>query len=757
MITSLIIKNIATYDHAHGVTINDLKRVNFFFGFNGSGKSTIANYLRDLTLDVVDQNPIFSDCSNIGYDSKQHQILTFCEKFTEVNFKKSPDFKGVFSLNQANEQIDIKIKAEETSIKNYEAFITKCTNRIDSITRDKETKRELLLNHCWNQRTSFKNLGDINLVHSGSKPNHFDKIQAILQNPSSEVLSIKELFEQYKNLYEKDLKEIKIQVDTESYFQIRRLENKLNQLLFEVIVGKEDVGIAELIQKLNSRSWVEQGTKLLQPTDSICPFCQNETIDQNLREQFENYFDETYKGKIKEIKELKDDYSRISENFSKDIKELQKIFNPENIVSDLAQSLTSLFDDNLKIINYKIEHSNEKKTILSLNSQKTTLSLIINRIKQNNELYNDLDTSKEKLIGDIWNYMAENCSQEIKDYGNKKIKYKRILDKLTNRKSVYDSKITLARQNIESLRSQTVNTKDAVDKINIILKNAGFEGFEIAEKDTVNNISRYFLKRPNSTNVNPVFDSLSEGEKNFISFLYFYQLCLGTDDLKNNSSKKKIIVIDDPVSSLDSQALFIVSTLIHSLIQRKADDPNPDRKLLKNTNISQVLILTHNIYFYKEVSFDRRPICTDYWHYKISKLNNKTSVTGNYNKTVFDDYSLMWQTLRETKAALPNNPSLNIMISNAMRRIIESYISFVGYGNQSWGALSNEDQTDPSYYIKCAFISTINDESHKTSALDSAYYQKIIHEQPQILFDVFSSIFKKIGQEHYEMMMEEKL
>ena len=38
MITSLLIKNVASYDASDGVEINDLKRVNFFFGFNGTGK-----------------------------------------------------------------------------------------------------------------------------------------------------------------------------------------------------------------------------------------------------------------------------------------------------------------------------------------------------------------------------------------------------------------------------------------------------------------------------------------------------------------------------------------------------------------------------------------------------------------------------------------------------------------------------------------------------------------------------------------------
>jgi len=92
-----------------------------------------------------------------------------------------------------------------------------------------------------------------------------------------------------------------------------------------------------------------------------------------------------------------------------------------------------------------------------------------------------------------------------------------------------------------------------------------------------------------------------------------------------------------------------------------------------------------------------------------------------------------------------------------MRRIIESYVNFIGYGTDSWGAILNLNQQEPTYYIKSAFISIINDESHKITALDGVYYQKIINEQPQILFDVFKEIFTTIGKDHYEMMLDEQL
>ncbi|HBX61633.1 MAG TPA: hypothetical protein DEG63_00820 [Flavobacteriaceae bacterium] len=157
------------------------------------------------------------------------------------------------------------------------------------------------------------------------------------------------------------------------------------------------------------------------------------------------------------------------------------------------------------------------------------------------------------------------------------------------------------------------------------------------------------------------------------------------------------------------------------------------------------------------MSFNKRPICTDYWHYNITKINNKSEIKGDYNKTVHDDYSLLWNTIKELKQNLPQNKNLNIVIANSMRRIIESYVSFIGYGNDSWSSLLELDESDPTYYIKCAFISIINDQSHKTSPMDGIYYQKLTNEQPQVLFDVFKEIFRSIGKYHYEMMLDEEI
>ena len=46
MIKSITMKNCASYDSV-GVNLENCDKINFIYGHNGSGKSTISNYLSD--------------------------------------------------------------------------------------------------------------------------------------------------------------------------------------------------------------------------------------------------------------------------------------------------------------------------------------------------------------------------------------------------------------------------------------------------------------------------------------------------------------------------------------------------------------------------------------------------------------------------------------------------------------------------------------------------------------------------------------
>ena len=746
MIDKILLKDINTYNQI--VEVTGLSNVNFFFGSNGSGKSTVAKLLYNESKPSIEKDRKFAQCRVSGFDSNREEILVFDEKYVERNFISNKELSGLFTLNEGNKEIDDKIKEKQEEIKKLESYFEILSSREKKIEKALRDKYNYLKENCWWERNSFDTFYEIELEYSRNKDNHLKNLRNYLPlDATTKELTLEILSSRYKDLYEVKRKKIEIKISTDLLKKLEEIEKDVIPLMEEIITTNKDVDIAELIDSLGIRKWVDEGRNyVLEGKETTCPFCQKETFDDDLKQRFEKYFNKTYQDKIDKIRILKENYQLTFNQLLENIIEVSKVYNKDNQTTNLLKECSDLLADNIKKFEQKLEHSNEVIEFFDVYNFDSELETINDEIEENNDKIEDFQRNKEKLIEDIWGYLAKKSENDITEYNDYDKRIKKILNQLYSLKSHFELSEKTIKNEIEELKSQTVSTEEAIIAINGILKSSGFDNFKIEEKETSNNISRYILKRQNSSD-SDVFNTLSEGEKNFIAFLYFYQLVLNTDK-KDSEIKKRIVVIDDPVSSLDSQVLFVVTTLIHSLIKYS----NSDKNQFENPNISQVFILSHNLYFYKEVSFKQRPICRKKAHFSVSKYGGKSKIEHKGNETfVHNDYMLLWKSIKELKDS--NDKVFNITIGNSMRRIIESYVNFIGLGKSHWDSIKNLDVTDPIYPICSALISEINDVSHKSLPFDDLYYQRIVNEEPAKLFSAFEMIFKNIGEEHYKMMM----
>lgn len=106
MINTIYIKNIATYSSV-GIEIKDLRKINFFYGANGCGKTTISNYLQEL------DNSKYRDCSIIWDSNIPEHLLVYNKTFRERNFGENSHKK--FLRNS----IYYKLESIETEKGNY--------------------------------------------------------------------------------------------------------------------------------------------------------------------------------------------------------------------------------------------------------------------------------------------------------------------------------------------------------------------------------------------------------------------------------------------------------------------------------------------------------------------------------------------------------------------------------------------------------------------------------------------------------------
>lgn len=229
---------------------------------------------------------------------------------------------------------------------------------------------------------------------------------------------------------------------------------------------------------------------------------------------------------------------------------------------------------------------------------------------------------------------------------------------------------------------------------------------------------------------------MSEGEVTFITFLYFLQLAKGSVD-KDTISEERILIIDDPISSLDSNVLFIVSSLIKRIIKQVRTG---------NGFINQIILLTHNVYFHKEVSFidGRTKECKDTSYWILRKINNLSSVQYFHMRNpIQTSYELLWLELKNI------DKNSGVTIQNTMRRIIENYFKILGkYGDDD---LIQKFTTHEEQEICRSLICWINDGSH--SIADDLFIEA--HNDNIARYEsVFRDIFKLTGhEEHYKMMM----
>jgi len=108
MIESITIKNVATFDSS-GIQINDLKKVNYIYGANASGKTTISNFL----YSPDDETFINSGCIVKWKDDQKLQTLVYNKNFREKSIGNGK-LPGVFTLGEAT--IDHIKKIDEKTL-----------------------------------------------------------------------------------------------------------------------------------------------------------------------------------------------------------------------------------------------------------------------------------------------------------------------------------------------------------------------------------------------------------------------------------------------------------------------------------------------------------------------------------------------------------------------------------------------------------------------------------------------------------------
>lgn len=718
MITKIEIKDCASYD-PEGVVLNDLKEVNFIYGSNGSGKTTISNVIANLHA--------YPQCQISWKNNLELKPYVYNRNFIDENFSKSKYLKGVFTLGKGGKDAKDQIDAKKAEIDKVNADIVANVVGIEKHKNEKEVNETQFEGDCWVKYQQLKDIFKPAFKGCSYKNTFKDRCKAEANNAST-LLNLEALKEKAGRIYsgstepkgDISLVDFKTLEETETHF-----------IWGKKILGKEDVDIAAMIKKLNNSDWVKQGRAFYSLNDGICPFCQQKSPD-NFENQLNEYFDETYVNQLKILNDQKADYSTKTAII---VSEIASFLNSKNDLVDNVrlEELKKMLEIKIEANKGKIEAKiKEPSSTITLDTIKTELDLInelISTAKKKIELHNEtvknITRESSQLTKEVWRYIIEQLKSVYQNYNAKNITFTKSIEGLEKSKKANDDKLKILKAEIAELEQLNTNIEHTKNEINTLLEKFGFTNFKLAlateEKGS------YQIVRPNGDRVER---TLSEGEKTFITFLYFYHWLKGSID-KDLISVDRVVVFDDPISSLDCDVLFIVSHLIRKTI---------DEIRSKTSNIKQIIILTHNVYFHKEVTYNKGKgtnKLSDETFWILRKKNDVSNIVKYDKNPIQTSYELLWREVKE-------NPD-SITIENSLRRIIENYFKMFG-GISPDDILNRLDDEDK--MTAASLLSWSNAGSHGLN--DDLY----IATESEKYLKVFKTIFAKTNHiEHYNMMM----
>ncbi|WP_348827037.1 AAA family ATPase [Halomonas sp. RT37] len=725
MIESISMQGVASFSELTPVTINTNKKLVVIYGHNGTGKSTLARYLQNTS----DSN--YNRCNFTLPNSQDYQLLVYNTDFVEKNFSQD-SFEGVFTLGEENVAAEQAITVAEQEITSLEGQ----RHQKQQAKSECGTRKETKIRHIKNKVYEIKkehDRKDLDHCLVGFK-NSADKFyEALLRTPllNSPGYDFNDLARESSELNRKTAEKRSLLPTLSS--NLSAIET--NSIFNEVIIASRESYLSNLVEKLKNSSWIDQGRIYINDAEGKCPFCQ-QALGDELAKQINSLFDSSYEQKKKEIQGLRDSYFNKANELKTQLSENHfKLLNNRDLDLQKERLINSL-EANLEKIDKKLNDPSIRVSLKETDDFLQSINQIVEDENSSRRTFNSKLEKKKDSLDEIkskfWSLVRIKFDSEIK-------KHDKLIEEINSEILKYEDEIAALTRSIEEQneiisenRAKITNIDTSITNINSQIISIGLEGFEIKRKPGEDN--HYYLCRGTHNSGNHVYKSLSEGEKTLITYLYFLELCQGSIRFDSPTPKnKKIIVVDDPISSLSHNYIYEIGSLTH-------------KKIIKGYEYSQVILLTHSLYFLHEMikylpkkqeDFDKK--CNVF---RVTK-NTHSNISPMKRGDIKNDYQSYWQIIKDAQEGNTNN----IVLPNIMRNILEYYFSFVHKTDELKKALEELEEDDAEF---SSFFRFINRESHS----DSVNINDLGEIDSDRFINKFREVFLRTNfEEHYNKMM----
>lgn len=679
-------------DYSHDTNLEKFNRYNLFYGWNGSGKSTLSSLFESIERKVQShEHPtsewsVNADEGTISQDNVENNALNirvFNKSFVERNvFTPNEKIKGIIYISEEQgndkktlEQKEVELKTKNN--KNKEIDIT-----LNGNPEDRKSKGLIVLNDKFLSDAAKSIKANFKVIEiEDSRLLNYDKTKLstfIAQNEASikakkNTLTVSEIEHLSKSIKPQD----KTKID-ESLIQkydtskLERISERVKQLRTTAITTK---AIERLIENPDIANWVYQGLQenIHAKNATICEFCGQPfpkdritDLNKHFSDEFEKLKEALSKG-IEWIEENKIKtefphntllYDEFQANYKKAIEEYYQ----------MASSLNASIDEWKTILEEKQNNPFEIP-------QKQVSEITKNEIEKYDTAYSNaykyISNHNDKFAG-LEKVVAENKHKLELHYVSEEVATFDYFEKVEQITSLQTEQ-TAINENIKQLEADVKQLKDNLSNEVIGASEFNDKLWKFLGRNDLSLERRtdggYLVKRNNSEEAK--CRTLSEGERSAIALVYFIA------KLKEDGNKIEdtIVVIDDPISSFDSNHLFHANFFV----KNECEDA------------LQLFVLTHNFHFFTlQKEWIKRKTEKDASNRKINlfclylikpKLVNNLR-TGNIENadnilSQFDsEYHLLFSEVKK----FCDNPQLDYItthtIANICRQLLESFLSF---------------------------------------------------------------------------------
>lgn len=727
-------------DYRPGADLPEFKKYNLIYGWNGSGKTSFSRVLRSFELGEnyytqPERVPEFDFKLKNGGSIDQNDltafpnIRVFNKDFIEDSVFGTGGPKPIFFLGKESKE------DKET--------ITKIEGELQVLIKDRDSKKALLdksktsrnkllsekARDIKNSLTTVRLDKDRNYERPNLEETISNKTEE-LKNPGNFKLDKDRLAALQKA----------IQQTTKPPINHLALQNyDISDILMETKVLVQKTASSQIIEALKSDEtlgkWVERGLIIHKERElAICAFC-NQTILQNRLSDLENHFNQDYQNIIEGVRRLKEKCSTRkvatnfpdASNFYEDLSSeyLNKKKEADNLIKDFNKKLDSV----ISVLEQK-----EQKPFSQLNLEDFAtidekplreIGRIIARHNERSENFeSQLDENKHTLE---MHYIAEFIDT-----------YNELLGEIKTLESDHLSlvkTITEKEQGIRGLKKKLISHHIPAQQINKDLEQ--FLGRSDIQLTATDGQEGYQIARNGE-----VAKDLSEGEKTALAIVYFLtKINEEGFDLKNG-----IIVIDDPVSSFDSSAIFQAFGFIKESIK----------------GAGQILILTHHFDFFRQVKnwFSHCNKNEREYFMLICREENSTrkSAIIKIDKLLIDyesEYHFLFGVLYKFAKEQEKNLEEMYPLPNIARKFLESFLAFrIPLGSREPSIYQRLNRIDFDSKKKeriRRFVETHSHPRYESGVQD--FDMTILGETPDILNDLLELVEHE-DKKHYDFLIE---